>query len=94
MVIDRKYQILAVNPCNGHIHTEADSILFNADDRAVPAMLRAYKRECERIGCEEPHIESISLLHDRVLIRQSKTGGKVPDTDTQCEIDRCIGGKV
>ncbi len=28
MVIDRKYKILAVNPCSGKIHTEDDSVLF------------------------------------------------------------------
>ena len=94
MIIDRKYKILAVNPCNGHIHTEEDSILFVADDKAVPEMLATYRDECKKLRCDGPHLESIRLLQHRVSVRQSQTGGKIPDTDTPCEIDRCIGGKV
>ena len=93
-MIDRKYKILAVNPCNGNIRTEADSFLFNADDKGAPAALRAYLDECQKLGCDESHLESIALLIDRVEERQKLTGGKIPDTDTPCEIDRCIGGKV
>lgn len=93
-MIDRKYKVLAVNPCTGKIHTEDDSILFSARDRAVPAMLREYHRECLRIGCSETHLESIVLLTRRVEEYQEKCENKVPDTDTPCEIDRCIGGKV
>ena len=73
-MIDRKYQILAVNPCNGHIHTEKDSLLLVADDRAVPIALRAYLEECEKLGCGDTHLESVALLIDRVenILEQDK----------------------
>ena len=93
-MIDRKYRILAINPCKGAFHTEEDSILFLAKDRAVPVMLQAYRKECERIGCQPEHLESVNLLIDRVVDFQEQKGSKTPNTDTQCEIDRCIGGKL
>ena len=93
MPIDKKYRILAVNPCNGHIHTEKDAVLFNASDKALLAALDAYSSECRRLGCGEEHLESISLLYARIAEYQKKSS-KIPDTDTPCEIDRCIGGKT
>lgn len=92
MNIDRKYKITAVNPCSGNMHTENDSILFLAKDRAVPAMLRAYRAECELIGANPAHIESIALLIERVEEYQRDTESKVPDTDLPCEIARCVSG--
>ena len=50
-MIDRKYKILAVNPCSGNIHTEEDSILFLAKDRGVIRMLDTYLDECKRLKC-------------------------------------------
>jgi len=92
MNIDRKYKIQATNPCSGSTHDESDSILFLAKDRAVPAMLRAYRTECERLGSNPAHIESISLLIDRVEAYHGETESKVPDTDLPCEIARCVNG--
>ncbi|MFZ5760963.1 MAG: hypothetical protein ACOY32_15205 [Thermodesulfobacteriota bacterium] len=92
MAIDWKYKIKAVNPCSGNEHTEDDSILFLAKDKAVPAMLRAYAAECERMGTNQAHLDSIRLLMARVDDYQSKSGAKVPDTDLPCEIDRCVYG--
>ena len=93
-MIDRKYKILAVNPCSGHIHTEDDSILFSANDGALPDTLMFYKDRCKELGADENHLESIDLLINRVLALQKGGNWKVPDTNTQCEIDRCIGGRV
>lgn len=92
MSIDRKYKIQATNPCSGSTHDETDSILFLAKDRAVPAMLRAYCEECARLGSNPAHIESISLLIDRVEEYQRENTSKIPDTDLPCEIARCIDG--
>ena len=93
MVIDRKFIILAINPCNGELHTQEDAILFCAHDKAVPNMLRTYYAECEKLNCDRHHLESIRLLLTRVEVYQMETKSKVPDTDTTCEIDRCIHGK-
>ncbi len=78
--VDRKFKILAVNPCNGNIYTEDNAILFCAQDKAVPAMLRAYAKECKCFGVNDEHIESISLLHDRVQSFQANVTSKIPDT--------------
>lgn len=93
MNIDRKYKINAVNPCSGNTHDENDSILFLAKDKAVPAMLRAYREECIRLGANPAHIESIALLIDRVERYQSYIASKVPDTDLPCEVRRCVDGE-
>lgn len=93
MNIDRKYKISAVNPCSGNTHAENDSILFLAKDRAVPAMLRAYRTESERLGANPAHLESIDLLLGRVEEYQLLVESKVPDTDLPCEIRRCIDGE-
>lgn len=93
MIIDRKFRILAVNPCKiGRVYTEKDGIFFCAHDAAVPAMLVTYVEECKRLGAEPNQIESAELLRKRVIGRQNTGDVKVPDTETDCEIDRCIGG--
>ena len=92
MIVDRKFKILAVNPCSGNIYTEENSILFCAKDRALIAALRAYEEECVRIGANEEHINSIRMLTKRVAYFQTTIESKVPDTIGDCELDRCIGG--
>lgn len=92
-VIDRKFRILAINPCKtGRVYTENSGIFFCAKDAAVPAMLEAYAQECRELGSNQEHLESIELLRERVVAYQEMWEKKVPDTDTDCEIDRCIGG--
>ena len=95
-MIDRKFKFVAVNPCNQKVYTEENAIVFCAKDRALPAALNAYLTECRRLRCGESHIESVNLLLQRVHDYQRTGNGecKVPDTETDCEIDRCIGGKV
>lgn len=91
-MIDRKYKILAVNPCSGNVHTEEDSVLFLAKDLALLPALEVYIEECEMLGCEDTHIDSLHLLRKRLEDYQRNIESKVPDTDTPCEIDRCIKG--
>ncbi|MCP4493266.1 MAG: hypothetical protein GY820_39080 [Gammaproteobacteria bacterium] len=94
-VIDRKFKILAVNPCKlGSVYTEEDGVFFCAKDRALVPALMAYKNSCEFLGCGKEHIESIELLTERVLAYQINVECRIPDTETDCEIDRCISGKV
>ena len=91
--IDRKFNLLAVNPCKkGAVYTEMDGMFFAAKDKALVPTLEAYRTECGKLGCGAEHIESISLLIDRVTEYQ-KLHCRIPDTETECEIDRCIGGK-
>ena len=93
MNIDRKYKIHAVNPCSRNTHDEYDSILFLAKDKAVPAMLRAYLKESEKLGANPAHLESIGRLIGRVEQYQREVEAKIPDTDLPCEIRRCVDGE-
>jgi len=92
-IVDRKFQIKALNPITGKTYTEADSILLCAKDAAVPAALNAYHDECVRIGANPEHIESILLLLGRVLeFQKAAGGGRTPDT-VGAEIPRCLNGE-
>ena len=64
--IDRKYKVLAVNRGTGKTHTDKDSLLLLATDNAVPATLQFYYEECQRLGADGGHLDSIELLLDRV----------------------------
>ncbi len=94
MVIDRKFKILAVNPCKGTIYTDENAVLFCAKDKAfLEGALPAYRDKCLELGCGAEHIASVELLIERVKKFQ-ESESKIPDTETDCEIDRCIGGNV
>jgi len=91
--IDRKFRILAVNPCNGKIYTEKDSLLLCAKDRAVLPALWAYHDTCVTLGCNTEHIASIKLLIARVRRFQREVEVRTPDTVGACEVARCIDGE-
>ena len=93
MIIDRKFKVLAVNPCNGNIYTEENAVLLCAKDKAVIPALQAYLRACEDLECHAEHITSIKLLINRVDMFQKNIESRVPDTNLDCEIERCIEGK-
>ncbi|HAS55438.1 MAG TPA: hypothetical protein DCS42_15545 [Nitrospiraceae bacterium] len=90
--IDRKFRILAVNPVNGKVYDESNSLLLCAKDKAVPAALAAYELECIRIGANPEHILSVNLLRMRVQGYQEEIESRVPDTVGD-EIPRCIQGE-
>ena len=92
-IIDRKYKILAVNPCTGSTHDECDSVLFNARDMFLPRTIAYYHKSCTEGGADKNHILSVEELCKRVEKFQRECGFKMPDTNTECEIDRCIRGK-
>jgi hypothetical protein len=87
--VDRKFKILAINPINGKIYTEADAILLCAKDACVPAALAAYQEECIRLGANAEHIESITLLRERVDAYQAQIQRRIPDTVGE-ELARCL----
>ena len=93
-IIDRKFRILAVNPCTHKIYTERNSVLFVAKDKALPAALSAYRDECVRIKANPEHIKSVDLLIERVATFQKDVEVRIPDTVGNCEIGRCIGGII
>ena len=92
--IDRKFKFVATNPCKGNVYTEENAIIFCAKDNCVPAMISSYIAEARLRKCGGVHIESMELLYLRVLKFQQNVESRLPDTETNCEIDRCIGGKL
>ena len=88
-MIDRKFEILAKNPVNGKEYTEENSFLMCAKDAAVPAALMAYRDECERLGANKEHIQSIELMLERVHAYQDLIEKRVPDTIGE-EHTRCL----
>lgn len=93
MTIDRKFIFEAVNPCNKKQYNQDNAIVFVAKDQCLIPVLRAYYKACDEAGCGTEHLVSIEMLIGRVLKYQKYNFVKLPDTDTDCEIDRCIGGK-
>ena len=93
--IDRKFIFTGINPCNKRVYSEQNAVLFAAKDAVfLEYALPAYLQGCKEKGCGPEHIESIEMLIERVRDFQRESGGRVPDTETDCEIDRCIGGKL
>ena len=90
--IDRKFVFTAVNPANGHYYTEKDALILCAKDRAVLPALAAYRNECQRLGTNKEHLESIDLLMDRVRDYQASVESRIPDTVPGEETRRCIDG--
>jgi hypothetical protein len=88
--IDRKFRFVAVNPVNKKVYTEDNALILCAHDLAVPTALRAYRDECKRLNANPEHIESVTLLLDRVLQFQLDNATKVPDT-VGAEIPMCLG---
>ena len=88
--IDRKFHFLAINPFNNHVYTEENAMVFAAKDKALPATLDFYRMECERLGANEEHILSVTLLLARVLEYQRTIESRVPDTVGD-EAKHCLG---
>ena len=91
--IDRKFIILAVNPINGKIYTDADGLFFCAKDILVPDMLAGYIESGKKHGADPVHLESMELARQRVVAFQDAMGGgRIPDT-VGGEVARCIFGE-
>ena len=64
--IDRKFIIAARCVEHGHAHTDNDSVLFLAKDKALPATLEFYRQECIRLGAKKEQMLGVELLIGRV----------------------------
>lgn len=93
-MIDHKFKFVATNPCKGNVFTEENAVVFLAKDKALIPALMVYSEECVVLGSNPEHIESLRLLIGRVKEYQANVECRVPDTETDCEIDRCIRGNV
>ena len=77
MPIDSKFAIHAKHVTHRYLATEENAMIFLARDAALPATLRAYREECERLGSDEAQLKSIDALIVRVDEWQAKNGSRV-----------------
>lgn len=92
--IDRKFIILAVNPVNGKIYTDADGFFVCAKDISAPDAVTGLIQGAMAAGSNAEHITSLGLLRKRIRQFQAEMGGgRVPDTIGE-EIPRCIQGET
>jgi len=90
IVIDRKFEILAIRISNGEELTENDGMFFCAKDKAFISFLSGYLDTCRRLGLEERYNATLSLF-TRVTEYQNTIECKVPDINSAEEATRCIG---
>ena len=91
--IDRKFIILAVNPVNGKIYTDADGFFVCAKDVSAPDAVDGLIKGATKAGSNYEHVQSLALLKTRILQFQNDMGGgRVPDT-IGAEIPRCLHGE-
>ena len=115
-VIDRKFMIIAVNPCKKGTRflvmaitclqtlakwfglnacTEETGFYFKAADTYSVYALDGYI-SAMKIGAkgkvDDAQIASATLLNFRVTRYQREVGSRLPDIESDCESDRCIGG--
>jgi len=64
--VDWKFKIKATALHNGKKYTEHESVLFLCKDKAVPQMLRFYRKKCVQLGCKRNQLRAIDLLIARV----------------------------
>lgn len=83
--IDRKFIIRATCVEHDHDYDDNHAVLMLAKDKAVPATLRFYRQECERLGAAAPQLRGIDLLIERVDRYQAANPGvlKVADVDEE-----------
>jgi hypothetical protein len=87
--IDRKFRILAVNPCKeGAIYTEKDGFFFKASDPfAIDALVMYISALKKNESVQANQIIGAKLLLERVIRYQKENGVKIPDVDLGCEQD-------
>ena len=88
--IDRKYQISAVSVEHRHSHSEFDSVLFLAKDKALVPTLQFYYGECIRQGADNNQLLGITLLIERVQRWQLENVDKLKVADIDLPAGRSI----
>lgn len=92
-IIDRKFIIKVKLPHTDRIINQSEVIVFCAKDKAFPAFINEYINITTNIN--QPNYGSIRALKDllyRVMFYQENIEAKVPDTNIEGEIQRCIHG--
>jgi hypothetical protein len=92
MPIDSKFIIHAKHATHRYLATHEDAMIFLARDAALPATLRAYREECERLGSDEAQLRSIDALIGRVDEFQGIHGSRVayivnPDPTAEVSVE-------
>lgn len=92
-IIDRKFIIKAKLPRTNRIVNQSEVIVFCAKDKAFPAFINEYISIITNSNQPSYYsIQSLKDLLDRVMFYQENVESKVPDTNIDGEIQRCIHG--
>ena len=79
-IIDRKYIGVVAKTDGTHV---TDWIIFRAQDKLVPDMIRGYMIAAVAEGCDVHHLEGMRALLDRVIDYQRSHHTKLPDTTSK-----------
>lgn len=60
-----------------------DFVVFRARDNALPQILRIYRTVCEAMGCDEQHLQSVTVLLENVEKWRFQNPGECHPPDTK-----------
>ena len=78
MIIDHRFKILAVNPINKKLYTEANTLVLPAGIFGTLDALDAYAEACIGVGAKENYLASVELLIHRAADFEHRRS--VPET--------------
>lgn len=77
MAIDKKYGAIITE--KGNIGTDEPVVVFRAQDKLLPKLLKVYRYFCELGDCPEAHLELIDSTAATVKAWQAQHFHKMPD---------------
>lgn len=80
MAIDGKYGRVTLE--NGTIGEDEPVVVFRAQDRVLPKLLKVYKIMCELAGSPQRHLDAIHDAAVKVKAWQADNPTKTPSSDT------------
>lgn len=90
MAIDGKYGHVVVE--RGTIGEDEPVVVFRAQDRLLPQVLRFYRDLCGNEGSPQRHLTLVDRTTDVVVAWQAKNFTKTPSSDTLKSGASCAGG--
>jgi hypothetical protein len=80
MAIDPKYGRVTLE--HGTVGEDEPVIVFRAQDKLLPMVMKIYAALCEEAGSPERHIAKISHARDQVIMWQMMNATQVPTSES------------
>lgn len=80
MAVDNKYGIVTLE--KGTVGDDEPVVVFRAQDRLLPKLLKVYKILCELAGSPQHHLDAIHLAAMKVKAWQDRNPTKTPSSDS------------